>query len=31
MHHKNVINNQIDTIIREKKRFNQKLKYKMPS
>jgi ParB family transcriptional regulator, chromosome partitioning protein len=30
MHHKNVINNQIDTIIREKKRFNQKLKYKMP-
>ncbi len=30
MHHKNVINNEIDIIIREKKRFNQKLKYKMP-
>jgi ParB family chromosome partitioning protein len=30
MHHKNLINSQIDTIIREKKRFNQKLKYKLP-
>ena len=30
MQHKNMINNQIDVIIREKKRFNQKLKYKMP-
>lgn len=30
MHHKNVINNQIDVIIREKKRYNQKLRYKRP-
>ena len=30
MHHKNLINNQIDIMIREQKRFNQKLKYKMP-
>ena len=30
MHHKNVINNEIDIIIRERKKFNQKLKYKMP-
>jgi ParB family transcriptional regulator, chromosome partitioning protein len=29
MHHRNVINNEIDIIIREKKRFNQKMKYKM--
>ena len=29
MHHKNVVNNEIDIIIREKKKFNQKLKYKM--
>jgi len=30
MHHKNLINNQIDIMIREQKKFNQKLKYKMP-
>ena len=30
MHHKNAINSQIDTIIREKKRFNQKLRKRMP-
>jgi len=30
MHHKNAISSQIDIVIREKKRFNQKLKYKMP-
>jgi ParB family chromosome partitioning protein len=29
MHHKNLINNQIDIMIREQKRFNQKLRYKM--
>jgi ParB family chromosome partitioning protein len=30
MHHKNIISNQIDTIIRERKRFNQKLKHRLP-